>query len=47
MLGRNTINLGEVEVADRHYLLFASEQQLRLIASVKTWYLDGTFLVVN
>ena len=37
----------DIRVGDQRHLLFASEQQLQLLARAKTWFVDGTFRVVR
>ena len=37
----------DIAVSDRRHLLFATDQQLEHLSTVKTWYVDGTFHVVR
>ena len=37
---------GAVEVGAERHLIFASEEQLVLLARLKRWFLDGTFKIV-
>ena len=37
----------DIKVDDERHLLFATEQQLTLLAKSKRWYVDGTFKVVR
>jgi hypothetical protein len=34
---------GEVHVKEHKYLLLSTSEQLQILATVKTWYIDGTF----
>ncbi|XP_050393171.1 uncharacterized protein LOC126826808 isoform X1 [Patella vulgata] len=36
-----------VKVGERRHHIFATEDQLRLLAKAKTWYMDATFRVIN
>ena len=37
----------DIKVGNQRHILFASDQQLQLLATAKTWYMDGTFKVVR
>ena len=37
----------DIAVSVRRHLLFATDQQLEHLSTVKTWYVDGTFHVVR
>lgn len=37
----------DVRVGQRRHLLFASDEQLRLLSAARQWFVDGTFYVVN
>ena len=37
----------DVVVGDNRHLIFYTERQLQLLAKAKTWYMDGTFKIVN
>ena len=39
----NDVFLGEVSVGDHRHVIFASQNQLQILAPAKTWYMDGTF----
>ncbi|KAG1679378.1 hypothetical protein GQR58_012952 [Nymphon striatum] len=38
---------GDVRVDDERHLIFATNAQLQLLTKAKSWYVDGTFHVVN
>ncbi|KAJ8310410.1 hypothetical protein KUTeg_012275 [Tegillarca granosa] len=37
----------DITVGDRRHLLFSTDRQLQLLWKAKTWYMDGTFRVIN
>lgn len=37
----------DVKVGERRHLIFASDEQLRLLSQARQWFVDGTFYVVN
>ncbi|KAL5010801.1 hypothetical protein ScPMuIL_013106 [Solemya velum] len=37
----------DVRVGNRRHLIFYTDYQLQLLSNAKTWYMDGTFRVVN
>ncbi|XP_019628711.1 PREDICTED: uncharacterized protein LOC109473277 [Branchiostoma belcheri] len=39
--------VGDIRVRERRHLIFASQHQLQLLSTAKTWYMDGTFHVVK
>ncbi|WAQ95989.1 hypothetical protein MAR_028679 [Mya arenaria] len=39
--------VGDVRMGDERHMVYATADQLRLLQKVRTWYLDGTFSVVN
>lgn len=36
-----------VESSGRRHLIFVTDKQLDLLSKAKTWYIDGTFKVIN
>ena len=38
---------GDVKVDGRRHMILATEHQMALLASCKTWYVDATFSVVK
>ena len=36
-----------IHVGDKRNLLFATNTQLDALATAKTWYMDGTFMIVR
>jgi len=39
--------LVDIEVQDRHHLIFASNRQIRLLRNARNWFVDATFRVVR
>ena len=39
--------VGDIKAGDKRHLMFATRQQLTLLASARSWYLDGTFKIVK
>lgn len=37
----------DVIVGNNRHLIFYTDHQLKLLAKAKTWYIDGTFRIVN
>ncbi|XP_055955207.1 uncharacterized protein LOC126809860 isoform X3 [Patella vulgata] len=37
----------DIHTKDGRHLLFATEKQIELLGKAKTWYIDGTFRIVN
>ena len=37
----------DLNVADRHHLIFAKKKQLDTLCKAKSWYMDGTFRLVQ
>ena len=39
--------LVDIEVQDRHHLIFASNRQIRLLRNARNWFVDATFRVIH
>ncbi|XP_062579977.1 uncharacterized protein LOC134241973 [Saccostrea cucullata] len=37
----------DLDVGNNRHLIFYTDRQMELLAKAKTWYMDGTFRVVN
>jgi len=36
-----------IQVGERRHVILATDAQLRLLATARTWYIDGTFKVIK